>query len=319
MKLLRALFRRLSYFFRRLYRLARRLFTILVVKPMHELGSPLMRAVVYTFQLLFFTVRDMIENRTNVRTGAMAFYTLLSVVPLLAVVFAVAKALGYVDWILESLYGLFPAYPEIVDYCVEFAERTLARTKGGVMAMVGGLITLWSATSLLDQVVQSISDTWKVESERNLFKRYLGYLGILIFFPTVAAGAVLLARYLTDLFGIGHWWLYKVLAEVVALGSELALFALFYKMVPATHVKWRSAIVAGLSAGLVFWIFHHGFALLLTWMTSYSAIYGSFAALPLFLFWLKWSWQILLTGNELAYAHQHLHLLREEHSKEHER
>lgn len=316
MERLSKLFGRVKFWTRRLYRLLRMIFMVLVVKPMHELGSPLLRRVVYLLQLLFFTVKDMIDNRTNVRTGAMAFYTLLSVVPLLAVVFAVAEAMGYVDWVLERLYGLFPAYPEIVDYCVEFAERTLARTKGGLMAAVGGLFTLWTAISLLDQVVQAVCDTWKVENERSLLKRYGGYLGILILFPTLAAGAAFLAAYLSNLFGIAHSWVYKVLSEVVALGAELALFALFYKIVPATKVHWKSAIVAGLSAGLVFWIFHHAFAMLLTWMTSYSAIYGSFAALPLFLFWLKWSWQILLTGNELAYAHQHLHLLREERLKD---
>ena len=301
--------------YRRLYRHGRQIFTILVVKPMHELGSPLVRSVVYIFQLLFFTIKDMVDNRTNVRTGAMAFYSLLSIVPLLAVVFAVAKAMGYVEWVLDSLYGLFPAYPEIVDYCVEFAERTLARTKGGLMAAVGGLFTLWTAISLMDQVVQSISDTWKVENERSLPKRYLGYLGILILFPTLGAGAALLINHLTHLMGITDHLIWRILSEILALGTELALFALFYKLVPATRVRWKSAIVAGISAGLVFWFFHHAFAMLLTWMTSYSAIYGSFAALPLFLFWLKWSWQILLTGNELAYAHQHLHLLREERIK----
>lgn len=302
---------RWKYRTRGLQRLVRRIFNTLVVKPMHELGSPLMRLVVQILQLIFFTLRDMNRNRTNIRTASLSFYTLLSIIPLLAVVFAAAKAMGYIDLLLENLYGLFPQSPEIIDYCIDFAERTLARTRGGWMAAVAGGMVLWSAISLMDDLVIAFNDPWQVKDRRSI-SRYGVYLLILIFLPALWIGAEVLGHYLGELLGLSRHWFYRILGDLVSVVIELGLFVVIYKVIPHTKVCWGSALVAGLTAGLFFQLFHWFFTTILTEMTSYNAIYGSFAALPLFLFWIRYSWQILLTGNELAYAHQNLNLLREE-------
>ncbi len=304
-------FRELWSFVERLLRLLRMLLNRLIVKPLHELGSPLLRLVLRIFQLLFFTLNDMGRNRTNLRTASLSFYTLLSIIPLLAVLFAVAKTMGYIDLLLESLYGLFPQIPEIIDYGINFAERTLARTRGGWMAVVAGLMVLWSAVSLMDDLVQAFNDTWQVRERRSI-GRYGAYLLILILFPTLWAGSEVLGHYLSDLFNLNDHWILRIMGDLVSTTIELGLFVVAYKVIPHTRVEWKSALVAGVTAGVVFQIFHWFFTTILTEVTSYNAIYGSFAALPMFLFWLRYSWQILLTGNELAYAHQNLNLLREE-------
>lgn len=296
---------------RRTRRWVRMLFNVLVVKPLHELGSPLIRFGVQLLQLIYFTLQDMGRNRTNIRTASLAFYTLLSIIPLLAVVFAAAKAMGYIDLLLENLYALFPQSPELIDYGVHFAEQTLARTRGGWMALVAGGMMIWSAIDLIDELVKAFNETWQIRERRSL-GRYGIYLIVLIFFPAFWIGAEVLGRYLSSLFGLSEWWLFRILGSLTALLLELGVFILFYKVIPHTRVEWRSAAVAGVTAGLVFQIFQWFFTSILTSVTSYNAIYGSFAAIPLFLFWLRYSWQILLTGNELAYAYQNLHLLREE-------
>lgn len=312
MKRVKRVFRRWRLLIERSLRWGQRLFNLLVIKPLHELGSPLVRFGVQLLQLIFFTLKDMSDNRTNLRTAALSFYTLLSIIPLLAILFAAAKAMGYIDLLLDNLYGLFPQSPELVDYCVDFAEKTLARTRGGWMAAVAGLTVLWSALSLMDDLVQAFNDTWQVTRRRS-WRRYGAYLLILIFFPTVWIGSEVLGRWLTDLFGLREQWLLRTLGSLVSITLELGVFVLFYKAVPHTRVRWISALVAGVTAGAFFELFQWFFTTILSGMTSYNAIYGSFAALPLFLFWLRYSWQILLTGNELAYAHQNLNLLREEH------
>lgn len=304
-------FIRLVDFVKRMLRLGKALLNILLVKPLHELGSPIIRLLVKILQLVFFTLGDMGKNRTNIRTASLAFYTLLSIIPLLAVVFAAAKAMGYIDMVLENLYGLFPQSPEIVEYCVSFAENTLARTRGGLMAAIGGVTVLWTAVGLLEELVMAFNDTWKVTERRNL-GRYGAYAAILIFIPALWAGAEILNIWLGKLFGLSDNWFMRILDEVVSTSLELGLFVLIYKIVPHTKVEWRSAFVAGITAGTFFQIFHWIFTFVISKMTSYNAIYGSFAALPLLLFWIRYSWQILLTGNELAYAHQNLHLLQEE-------
>lgn len=309
-------YRRIRRLFQRSLRLGRTLFRLLVVKPVHELGSPVLRLAVRIFQLLFFTLKDMGLNRTNVRTASLSFYTLFSIVPLLAIIFAAAKTMGYIDLLLENLYALFPQSPEIVDYCVDFAERTLARTRGGWMAAVAGVAILWSALSLIEELVKAVNEPWKITSRRGM-TRYGVYLCILIFFPAFWVGAEVLGLCLRDLLGIGAHPLWRMLSRVVTAAIEFGCFILFYKLVPRTRVQWSSAATAGLTAGTVFLLFHWAYTTILWNVTSYNAIYGSFAALPLFLFWVRYSWQILLTGNELAYAHQNLHLLREERREQH--
>ncbi len=308
---LREFYRRAKHLFERSVRLGRKLFRMLVIQPVHELGSPVLRLALRIFQLFFFTLKDMSRNRTSVRTAALSFYLLFSLVPLLAVIFAAAKTMGYIDLLLENLYGLFPQSPEIVDYCVDFAERTLARTRGGWMAAVAGVAMLWSALSLIEELVKAINEPWKISSRRGL-SRYGIYLGILVFFPAFWVGAEVLGIYFSDLLGLEGKLIFRVLSRAATLAIELGGFVLFYKLVPRTRVQWSSAATAGLTAGTVFLLFHWGYTSILWNVTSYNAIYGSFAALPLFLFWARYSWQILLTGNELAYAHQNLRLLREE-------
>ena len=304
-------YRKTNQLFRRLLRFGRLVFCMLVVKPVHELGSPLLRLAVQLLQLVFFTLKDMNRNRTNVRTASLSFYTLFSLVPLLAILFAAAKAMGYIDLLLENLYSIFPQSPEIVDYAVDFAERTLARTRGGWMAAVAAVAMLWSALSLIEELVRAVNEPWKAASRRGIV-RYGIYLGILILFPAFWVGAEVATLAVGSLLGIDSHPIYRLLIRITALLLEFFSFVLFYKLVPRTRVQWSSALAAGLTAGAFFLIFHWIYTSVLWKVTSYNAIYGSFAALPLFLFWLRYSWQILLTGNELAYAHQNLHLLREE-------
>lgn len=303
--------RKTNDLFHRLLRFGRMAFCTLIVKPAHELGSPLLRLAVRTLQLIFFTLNDMNRNRTNMRTASLSYYTLFALVPLLAILFAAAKAMGYIDLLLDDLYALFPQSPELVDYAVDFAERTLSRTRGGWMAGVAGVAILWSALSLIEELVRAVNEPWKA-APRGGVLRFGIYLGILIFFPAFWVGAEVATLYVGSLLGIDSQPIYRWLIRLAALLLEFGSFVLFYKLVPRTRVRWSSALTAGLTAGTFFLFFHWIYTSILWNVTAYNAVYGSFAALPLFLLWSRYSWQILLTGNELAYAHQNLHLLREE-------
>ena len=310
MKGLRNICRCAGDWLRSLWHLERRLFSLLVAMPLHKIHSPLQRLLVYIFQLVYFMVKDMAKNLTNIRTASLTYYTLLSLVPLLAVIFGAAKMLGYIDLLLENLYALFPQSPEIIDYCVDFAERMLARTRGGWMAAVAAGAMLWSAVSLVNELVKAVNEPWRGADDRKLY-RYAIYLCVLILFPAFWGVAELTGRYLRELLGLHDSLPYRILARAALTAVELGVFILFYKIVPRAKVRWPSALVAGLTAGTAFLFFHHLLSLL--WgLTSYNAIYGSFATLFFLLIWLRWSWQILLTGNELCYVHQNHNLLRDE-------
>lgn len=269
--------------------------------------NPFVRFGVRVYRLGFYTVRELIEHETPLRSAALTFYTFISVVPILALVFAVLKALGMIDGLLDDLYGLFPQNPEIIDYIVSFAERTLARTRGGVVAAAGVTLLFWAVIRVFSSIESAFNNIWEVDRVRGVARQWLLYIGIVVVVPVLWVGAEALGDYFYGLID-PKGSLFSLAVGGVAVAAMWTTFTLFYKFIPHTHVCLSSAVMAGIAAGTVFLLFQWGYIYLQRWMTSYNAIYGSFAALPLFLLWLQISWQILLFGGELAYAHQHIEL-----------
>lgn len=292
-----------------MFRKAKRYFTqSLFLRPLSAYARPLTRWGVRMYRLGFFTVRETAEHQTLVRSAALSFYTLISVVPILALIFAVLKALGMIDNLLEDLYGLFPENPEIIDYIVDFAEKTLDRTRGGVVAAGGVVILFWAVIRVFGSIESAFNNIWEVVRVRSIARQWALYIGIVLVVPVLWATAEALGDHFFRLIDpTGRGWL-RWAVGLLSVTVMWATFALLYKWIPYTHVRTRSALTAGIAAGTAFLLFQWGYIYLQRLMTSYNAVYGSFAALPLFLLWLQISWQILLFGGELAYAHQHMEL-----------
>ncbi len=230
-------------------------------RDIREWRNPVIRWLVQQYRLLFYTARGLLEHGTIVRSAALTFYTLMSLVPIVAVVFAVVKGFGLADGLVENLYALFPQNPEIVDYIVTFAEKALARTQGGVVAAVALVMLFWAVIRVFGSIESAFNNIWEVKVEMVII------------------------------------WI---------------MFTILYIIIPNTKVKFRSALMAGIVAGTLFLLFQWGYLYIQRWMTSYNAIYGSFAALPLLLIWLQTSWQILLFGGELSFAYQNIARFGEE-------
>ena len=194
--------------------------------------------------------------------------------------------------------------PEVVDYMVSFANNTLARTNGGVMATIGLLTLLWAVVNLFESIEANFNKIWEVKSSRNLVRKYSDYITVVIIAPLLWIVATSVGTYTRDMLGIeGVWWL-NMASKLFSLMLVWAMFTVIYIVLPNTKVRLRAAIMAAAFAGTGFYLFQTLFIFLMKWMTSYSAIYGSFAALPLFLLWMQYSWKILLMGCELSFALQ---------------
>ena len=113
-------------------------------RSLDEWRNPVVRWFVQQYRLLFYTARGLLEHGTTVRSAALTFYTLMSLVPIVAVIFAVMKGFGLADKLTENLYALFPQSPETIDYIISFAEKALARTQGGVVAAVALVMLFWA-------------------------------------------------------------------------------------------------------------------------------------------------------------------------------
>ena len=288
-------------------------FTDTVFRPdASEWRSPAARWLVRQYRLLFYTARGLKEHGTLIRSAALTFYTLMSLVPIVAVAFAVVKGFGLADGLVQNLYSIFPQNPEIIDYIVAFAEKALARTQGGVVAVVALVMLFWAVIRVFGSIENAFNNIWEVKAERSIARQWSDYIAIVMIVPVlwVIAGAV--GGYARQLLGFGDGWFYSLLSQVMSVVVVWVMFTVFYVVIPNARVRFPSALMAGIVAGTAFALFQWGYLYVQRWMTSYNAIYGSFAALPLFMIWMQTSWQILLFGGELSFAYQNVSRFCEE-------
>ena len=279
---------------------------------LREWHNPVARWLVRQYRLWFYTARGLLEHGTMVRSAALTYYTLMSLVPIIAVVFAIVKGFGLADRLIDNLYGLFPQNPEIIDYVVGFAERALARTQGGIVAAVALLMLFWAIIKVFSSIENAFNNIWEVKVERSIARQYTDYIAVVLIVPILWIVANAVGNYAQELFGMDGRWYHTLLLRSASLVVFWVMFTLLYLIIPNTKVRLGSAMMAGIVAGTFFLLFQWGYVYLQRWMTSYNAIYGSFVALPLLLIWLQTSWQILLFGGELSFAYQNIARFGEE-------
>ncbi len=279
---------------------------------LREWHNPVARWLVRQYRLWFYTARGLVEHGTMVRSAALTYYTLMSLVPIIAVVFAIVKGFGLADRLIGNLYGLFPQNPEIIDYVVGFAERALARTQGGIVAAVALLMLFWAVIKVFSSIENAFNNIWEVKVERSIARQYTDYLAVVLIVPILWIIANAVGSYAQELFGMDGRWYHTLLLRSASLLVFWVMFTLLYLIIPNAKVRIGSAMMAGIVAGTFFLLFQWGYVYLQRWMTSYNAIYGSFVALPLLLIWLQTSWQILLFGGELSFAYQNVARFGEE-------
>lgn len=234
----------------------------------------------------FFTTRRVIDM-----AAALTYSTLLALVPILAVVFGVARGFGYNKYIEVWFRELLGSQPQAADAIINFVNSYLVHTKSGVLLGVGLVLMLYTVLMLTLNVEKTFNTIWQVKHRRSLYRAVTDYLAMLLLVPVVIV-------LVSGLSIAGAMLLPYVLMAVV--------FMAMYMCVPNTKVRLQVVIVPGILAGVgmqalqLFYI--HAQVLL----SSYNAIYGSFAALPLFMLWVQLSWTICLFGVELCYTNQNM-------------
>jgi len=233
----------------------------------------------------------------------LTYYSLLSIVPVLAAAFGIAKGFGFEATLQEELLKRFAEQKEILTHAVTFAQTMLEQTKGGLIAGIGVFVLLWTIIKLLGNIEESFNNIWRISRARTLPRKFSDYLAIIIvcpiLFTSTSSITVLLSRY-EDLFGNAP------IANLSPYFLSWILFTVVYIVMPNTRVRFKSALIGGILAGTTFQVVQWAWISFQIGIASYGAIYGSFAALPLFLVWLQLSWMIVLVGAEISYASQHV-------------
>jgi membrane protein len=282
---------------------------------------PLMAFLFKQLRIVIIVSQNFTKDKLQVQAASLTYYTLLSVVPLIAMAFAVAKGFGFEERLEAELTGLLKGHEDIVDQLMVFATRTLENTQGGVLAGVGVVLLFWSVMRLLISIEMSFNAIWQVAKSRSWIRKFTEYLSIMLIAPIMiivsSSITVLITSEIESL--VSTVDLLKAIGPVIYFFIRLIpyaliwlLFTFVYMAMPNTKVNFGSALIAGIIAGTAFQLVEWGYIHFQVGVSKYNAIYGSFAALPLFLIWVNISWLITLIGAEIAYANQYVGEIKNE-------
>ncbi len=257
------------------------------------------------------------KDECTLKAAALTYYSLLTIVPFLAVAFGIATGFGFEKSLESIVLDKLNDQPEMANEIMEFIHSTLAHAQGRVIAGTGIIMLIWAVLTLMVCIEQSINDIWKIKTAHSLSRRVACYLATLFFCPIFfltssgisiyALRGIVEASKATGLYNAFNPFIHFLFHFSPIVLSCLS-FIFVYRFVPRTKIPWRSGVIAGIIAGTTYQIVQWTYFHFQIGVSSYGAIYGSFAAIPLFLIWLNLSWNILLAGAQIAYQLNISHL-----------
>ena len=266
-------------------------------------------------RIVLLALRGFYEDKCYLRASALTFYSLLSIVPVVAMAFGIAKGFGFQRVLQEQLLESFPAHKEIMLQVIDFAQSLLENTEGGLVAGIGVAILFWSAIKVLGNIEYSFNDIWGVKQSRSWGRKFTDYLAVILIGPllliissSITVFLTTQIRFITEKFvllGAASSIIFLIL-KFMPYCIAWILFSFIYIFMPNLKVKFTSGLLAGIVAGTFYEVSQWAYITFQVGVASYNAIYGGFAALPLFLVWLQVSWLIVLFGAEISFSHQNV-------------
>ena len=263
------------------------------------------------YHKLYLTIRFFTEKRVMTQASALTYSTLLAIVPMLAVVFAIARGFGYNKYIEMWFRELLSSQPQVADAIVSFVNSYLIHTKSGIFLGVGLIFMLYTVLMLVNNVEETFNQIWQVNNSRPILRSFANYLAMFFLFPiiiVISTGLSIFMETVADKMDdivILEPIVHKLFSFFPFMLMSL-LFIFLYVYMPNTKVRFSCAIIPGILAGIAMHLLQIAYIHSQIWVTGYNAIYGSFAALPLFMLWVQISWAICLFGAQLTYTNQNL-------------
>lgn len=266
-------------------------------------------------RIFSITSQGFLKSQIQQGAASLTYYTLLAFVPVIALFIGIAKGFHlekvFETWLLRE----FAEQEEVLSRIFTFANLSLEAANQGIIAGIGIFILLWSAIKILMNIEFVMNNIWEVREGRSFARRFSDYLALILICPIIIITASALTVYLTAVFPIDSHQesLVNTLKQYIVFLLNLIpylltclLFTFLYIFMPNTRVRFIPALIAGLIAGSIYQFLQWAFFGLQVGVAQYNAIYGTFAALPLFLIWLNVSWVVLLLGAKVAFAVQNV-------------
>ncbi len=258
------------------------------------------------------TGRGFIEGSLAREASALTYSTVLSIVPILAVIVGIAKGFGLQGIVYKSLQEYLPGHHHELQVAFDYVENYLSQIQSGLFLGLGLLILLYTVINLVFVIESSFNRIWQVPRGRSLSKQIVNYLAFFLLVPiliTVSSGLTIMMGTLNNTLFSDYIFIRPLLNNILNLAPYVVVIftlTMLYMWLPNTRVKFFPALKSGIIAGIIFQIFQFLYVNGVLWISRYNAIYGSFAAFPLLLLWINFSWTIVLLGAQHCYSLQNV-------------
>ena len=274
-----------------------------------ELSRAKARFVRY-LQVALVTIKTYANEKIGFQATALSFHCTMAMVPFIAIAFAVTGGLGLSDYLKILLYKNFSEHQDVIDTVLGYAENIINIAKSSTMGLVSAIMFLWVVVWMMMRVETVFNNVWMVKKPRNIVKQIPYYIIILLISPLIImmffSGTIMYSNLFKSI-GIGttifsdlpriiYWIIFYIIGAFT--------FSAMYKYIPNTDVKYEHALRAALMSGLAFTVLQYLYLETQIFVGRLSTVYGTIAAIPLFMFWLKSGWMIILIGAEISYAFQ---------------
>ncbi|MEI6066909.1 MAG: YihY/virulence factor BrkB family protein [Methylococcaceae bacterium] len=287
---------------------------------LHEQKLPLFKGtIIKSLKVVILSVEGFSRDLCPLRASALTLYSILSIVPVIAMLFGIAKGFGLETILEKQLLENAPNQDAMVLQLISFAQNLLDSTKGGVVAGIGIVVLFWTIINVIGNIEESFNFIWKIGKGRSISRKFSDYLSLMLLAPVLLIASssitVFLKTKITWLITViqlpefGTWLVLKALG-LSPLVLMTGLFAFTFIFMPNHKINYRAGIIAAIATGILYHLSQWAYLSLQIGASSYNAIYGSFAALPLFVVWLQVGWMIVLFGCEVAFFLQNYEIYR---------
>ena len=252
-------------------------------------------------------------NRNNVGllSVSLCYFCTLAVIPLLAVCFALTGGLELDFRLQHLLYSNFGSDNPFVEWIIRAADNILSTAQSGVFGIINALLFIWLIIWMMDRVEKVFNVVWEIPQKRARGKSYLVDMGITMLIPFIIVifflGSVVYTNVLDVILpkipGVTDK-IQSLLGWVIFGAVTIFTLSAMYKYIPNTHVRYRHALRAAVIAGIAFTLLQYLYLETQLMVTRLNAVYGTIAAIPLFLLWLRFGWLIIIFGVQFTYSFQ---------------
>lgn len=271
--------------------------------------TPFRRRIYSCIKIIYLSVNQFLNDRIQVRASALTYSTLLSIIPILAILFAIARGFGF-DALMELQLkqGVASQQSELI---ISWINSYLEHAQSGIFIGIGLIMLLWTILILTDNIERSFNAIWQVKHPRTVFRKITDYFSMILLLPLLIVISSGLTIFMTTYIKSMDNFLVltpilKFLVRLTPYALTWGMFTGLYIFIPNTKVQLKHTWFPGILAGTAFQAFQFFYVNSQIWVSNYNAIYGSFAAIPMFLLWTQISWTICLFGAEMSYVSQNL-------------